>query len=91
MDYSLYRSLDREPVVALEAHVLARAYRAAWRALRLSEPRHRHLIGSLDLVIDFGRANRDPVFRDIGSHSAARAGDLPPATQASASNFGSKT
>ena len=85
MDYSLYRSLDREPVDALEAHVLAHAYRAAWRALRSSEPRHRHLIGSLDLVIDFGR-----VYRDCGSHRAAFASDLPPGPDASANKLGSK-
>jgi hypothetical protein len=90
MDYSLYRSLDREPVDALEAHVLARAYRAAWRALRSSEPRHRHLIGSLDLVIDFGRAYRGPVFRDCAPRRAACAGDLPLGPDSSANELGSK-
>ncbi len=90
MDYSLYRSLDREPVNALEAHVLARAYRAAWRALRSSEPRHRHLIGSLGLVIDFGRAHWDPAIPDCGSRGAVPASDLPAGTEASANKLGSK-
>jgi hypothetical protein len=64
MEYSMYRPHDREPVDALEAHVLARAYRAAWRVLQGSEPRHRHLIGSLDLIIDFGCGRQDREIRD---------------------------
>jgi hypothetical protein len=32
MGYRLFRLCDSEPVDALEAHVLARAYEAAWRA-----------------------------------------------------------
>jgi hypothetical protein len=54
MDYSLFRLCDREPVDALEAHVLARAYGEAWYALYLCEPVGQHVIKGLDLAIDFG-------------------------------------
>ena len=54
MDYRLFRLCDSEPMDALEAHVLARAYVAAWRALYLCEPFGQHAIESLGLAIDFG-------------------------------------
>lgn len=54
MDYSLFRTGDGEPFEVLEAHVLARAYGAAWRALYQCEPVGRHVIESLGLTIDFG-------------------------------------
>jgi hypothetical protein len=54
MDYSLFRLRDREPIDTLEAHVLVRAYVAAWRALYLCEPFGQHAIKSLGLAIDFG-------------------------------------
>ena len=54
MDYSLFRLRDREPVDTLEAHVLVRAYVAAWRALYLCEPFGQHAIETLGLAIDFG-------------------------------------
>ena len=44
----------RAPIDTLEAHVLARAYDAAWRALYLCEPVGQHAIESLGLAIDFG-------------------------------------
>ena len=58
MDYRLFRLGDSEPVDALEAHVLARAYDAAWRALYLCEPTGQHVIESLGLAIDFGPGDR---------------------------------
>ena len=54
MDYRLFRLRDSEPVDALEAHVLVRAYDAAWRALYLCDPAGQHIIESLGLAIDFG-------------------------------------
>jgi hypothetical protein len=53
MDYSLFRLRDSQPVDALEAHVLARAYGEAWYALHLCEPVGQHVIRGLDLAIDF--------------------------------------
>lgn len=51
--YSVVRLGDNEPVDALYAHVLARAYWEAWRALHSHEPVGRHAIQDLDLAIDF--------------------------------------
>ena len=42
-----------EPLDILEMHVLARAYRAAWRSLHARDPVNRHVIESLDVMIDF--------------------------------------
>ena len=58
MDYSLFRLRNSEPVDALEAHVLARAYHEAWRALYLCEPVGQHTLESLGLAIDFGPRRR---------------------------------
>jgi hypothetical protein len=54
MDYTLFRLRDSEPIDALEAHVLARAYHAAWRSLYRCEPVGHHVIERLGLAIDFG-------------------------------------
>jgi hypothetical protein len=54
MEYSLFHLGNGEPVDALDAHVLARAYDAAWRALHRCEPVGQHTIESLGLAIDFG-------------------------------------
>ena len=43
-----------EPLDTLEMHVLARAYRAAWRSLHARDPVSRHVIVSLDVMIVFG-------------------------------------
>jgi hypothetical protein len=54
MNYTLFRLSDSAPVEALTAHVLARAYEAAWRALYRCDPVGRHVIEALGLAIDFG-------------------------------------
>jgi hypothetical protein len=54
MDYKLLSLSDSEPIEALPAHVLARAYEDAWRALYQCEPVGRHVIEMLGLAIDFG-------------------------------------
>ena len=58
VDYRLFRLRDDELIDTLEAHVLVRAYAAAWRALHLCEPIGRHCIESLGLTIDFGAGRR---------------------------------
>jgi hypothetical protein len=53
MQYTM-RSLSGEEVFeSLATHVLARAYRAAWRAQFGDEPLGPHILSGLDLVIDF--------------------------------------
>ena len=54
MDYTLFRLCDGEPIDAFEAHVLARAYHAAWLAQYRRDPVGQHAIESLGLVVDFG-------------------------------------
>lgn len=53
MDFKLYSYSTGEPVDMVEMHVLAKAYRAAWRVLYAREPGQCHLLAALDLVIDF--------------------------------------
>jgi hypothetical protein len=53
MEYALFNLSDCQPVEALEAHVLALAYDAAWRALYSCEPAGQHVIEGLGLAIEF--------------------------------------
>ena len=43
-----------ESLDTLEMHVLARAYRAAWRSLHARDPVSMHVIEGLDVMIVFG-------------------------------------
>lgn len=52
--YSIYSWPGTEPLDSIEMHVLARAYRDAWRSLHAREPASRHVIASLGVVIVFG-------------------------------------
>jgi hypothetical protein len=54
MEYRLSNLRDSEPIDEMEAHVLAHAYDAAWRALHQCEPVGQHVIEPLGLAIDFG-------------------------------------
>ena len=58
MDYVLFRLHDGDRIDTLEAHVLARAYLDAWRALYLCDPIGEHSLENLGLGIDFGRRSR---------------------------------
>jgi len=55
MDYRVFSESSGEDESSIEAHVLARAYRAVWRCTYGTEPTGRHQISGLQLVIDFGR------------------------------------
>jgi hypothetical protein len=70
MRYRLYSNSTREPCDVVEMHVLARAYRAAWRCLHACEPSQRHVLAALDLLIDFGPQPEPP--------AAARERPTPP-------------
>ena len=50
MNYSIYTHSSGEPLDAVEMHVLARAYRAAWRALFAREPVGPHVLRALDVM-----------------------------------------
>ena len=54
MDYRVFSASSGEEDNSTEAHVFARAYRAAWRSAYAAEPAGRHQVAGLELVIDFG-------------------------------------
>ena len=54
--YSIYSASSMEPLDSLELHVLARAYRAAWRSIHARDPVQGHVIESLDILIVFCNA-----------------------------------
>jgi hypothetical protein len=58
---------------SIEAHVLARAYRAAWRATHATEPSGAHRIAALDLIILYGKSApiRDGVSEAVGAPTAS--------------------
>lgn len=54
LDYWIFSISHGELEKSAAAHVLARAYRDAWRAKNLTEPEGAHHFGTLDLVICYG-------------------------------------
>jgi hypothetical protein len=58
MRYRLYSHSTHEPCDTVEMHVLARAYRAAWRSLHACEPRLSHVLAGVDLLIEFDEPDR---------------------------------
>jgi len=54
MDYRVFSASSGEEDSSTEAHVFARAYRAAWRSAYACEPTGRHRVDGLELIIDFG-------------------------------------
>ena len=73
MDYRIYNVSSGEYENSAEAHVLARAYRAAWRAAHGLEPRGGHEIARLGLLLHFG--GWAPAWADV-SHEGAGAADF---------------
>jgi len=55
-DYSVYFHSSGEAAHTVEMHVLARAYRAAWRSQFATEPLGPHVIGPLDVRFVFADA-----------------------------------
>jgi hypothetical protein len=53
VNYRVMKRGSYEHLDAIELHLLARAYCAAWKRLHGSEPIHEHVLPSLDLVIYF--------------------------------------
>lgn len=70
----LYSNTTGEPVDTVEMHVLAKAYRAAWRSVHANEPTGCHVIAGADLLIDFGRVPLAAVDRPthVGDDSSGR-------------------
>ena len=77
MDYRIFSMSSGEEEGSTEAHVFARAYREAWRAIYGSEPAGRHQVAVLGFVVDFG--GRTPArVGTAHADTAPAAGDLPP-------------
>lgn len=86
MDYRIFSMSSGEDEDSTEAHVFARAYRAAWRSTHGCEPVGRHQVAGLELVVDFGgraqaqvgssRAGAAPTTRCV--EPATAAADVPP-------------
>jgi len=53
MQYTIRSLSSSEELDSLAADVVARAYRAAWRARHGGEPVGQHVLEGLDLVIEF--------------------------------------
>ena len=66
MGYTIRSITGDETSETVAAHVLARAYQAAWRARHGSEPAGALVVPALDLVIDFGGASSS---QDGASHT----------------------
>ena len=50
---SIFSHSTGEPLHTVEVHVLARAYRAAWRSLFAGDPLGPHVIDPLDVLFVF--------------------------------------
>src|SRR5262245_41197893 len=58
MTFRVFSRSSGKPLNTVEMHVLAKAYRAAWRSQFIHDPAGVHVIEALDLVIDFGGTER---------------------------------
>lgn len=54
MNYRIVKLGTRKPLDALELHVMAKAYYAAWQCVHGSAPVREHIMPRLGLLIDFG-------------------------------------
>lgn len=65
MDYRIFTHSTGEPLETVDMHVLARAYRAAWRSIFTRDPAGPHVLRALDVQIVFAAKDRgrraDPV------------------------------
>ena len=57
MSYTMRSWSGDETVDTLAAHVLARAYQAAWRERHGNDPAGPHIMAGLDLIIEFIEAD----------------------------------
>ena len=53
LNYRIHRFSTRERIDALPIYELAHAYSRAWQFVYGTDPQGRHVIGGLDLVIEF--------------------------------------
>jgi hypothetical protein len=58
MEYSIFTNSTGEPLDTVDMHVLARAYRAAWRSHFAQDPAGPHALRELDVLFVF--MGKDP-------------------------------
>ena len=77
MDYRIFSMSTGQDDDSTVAHVMARAYREAWRFIHSSEPAGRHEVASLGLAMDFGaRAQARVRSSHAGAAPTARCAEL---------------
>jgi hypothetical protein len=54
MEYSIFSYSSGEPLDTVALHVLARAYREAWRSIYMCDPLGPQVLRALDVEIVFG-------------------------------------
>jgi hypothetical protein len=54
MEYSIFSYSSGEPLDTVALHVLARAYREAWRSIYMCDPLGPKVLRALDVEIVFG-------------------------------------
>ena len=59
MEYSIFTHSSGERLDTVEMHVLARAYRTAWRSLFMRDPLGPHVIEGLDVLFVFSLEGLD--------------------------------
>ena len=64
MEYSIFTYSSGEPLDTVDLHVLARAYRAAWRTVFARNPVGAHVIAALDVMFVFPAKDQ---YRDADS------------------------
>ena len=60
MDYKVVDMRTGAPLDLLDLHVLARAYYAAWRVVHGPEPKGKHPMPTLHVLIDYGSSFKVP-------------------------------
>jgi hypothetical protein len=58
MKYCIFTHSTGEPLETVDMHVLARAYRAAWRTMFLRNPVGPHVLLALDVLFVFAAKTR---------------------------------
>ena len=87
MNYTIFRQSSRQPLDNLQLHVLARAYAAAWHAVRASEPTGLHVIDALDVAFVFSIEPADS--RGVGCSADAAGASRSATCRSSAGRRGS--
>jgi hypothetical protein len=73
--YKIYCCSTREPIDVLPMHVLACAYRDAWRLMHGRDPQGKHVIDGLDVLIEFTNLPGNPDWEFLLNDGKGRRND----------------